>query len=135
MTAEGLFVLQLLGTPHEEPRMGGSVEFVMQNLPQWNDEANTYYWYYATLALFQHQGESWRQWNEAITQTLLDHQRTDGAAAGSWDPADNWSRIGGRIYQTALCTLCLEVYYRYLPMYASVKVRTDGIEQAPQSNE
>jgi hypothetical protein len=23
------------------------------------------------------------------------------------------------VYQTALCTLCLEVYYRYLPMYAA----------------
>ena len=26
--------------------------------------------------------------------------------------------LGGRVYQTALCTLMLEVYYRYLPMYA-----------------
>ena len=44
---------------------------------------------------------------------LLAHQRKDGAAAGSWDTTDEWSRMGGRLYQTAVCTLSLEVYYRY----------------------
>jgi hypothetical protein len=132
MTAEGLFVLQLLGVGHGEQRMNNSIDYVLQNLPAWTDRPNTYYWYYATLALFQRQGEPWKMWNEAITRTLLEHQRTEGAAAGSWDPADNWSRIGGRVYQTALCTLCLEVYYRYLPMYASINiVASDESAHAP----
>jgi hypothetical protein len=119
MTAEGLFVLQLIGVSREEPRMSGSVEYVLEHPPHWDDRPNTYYWYYATLALFQHQGDAWTRWNDALKQVLLAHQRTSGPAAGSWDPHDNWSRIGGRVYQTALCTLCLEVYYRYLPMYAA----------------
>jgi hypothetical protein len=46
-------------------------------------------------------------------------QRDEGAATGSWDPLDRWSLTGGRVYQTAICTLSLEVYYRYLPMYES----------------
>jgi hypothetical protein len=38
--------------------------------------------------------------------------------AGSWDPDDSrWGRYGGRIYTTALATLTLEVYYRYLRLY------------------
>lgn len=119
MTAEGLFVLQLLGVSRDEPRMNRSVEYVLEHPPHWDEQPNTYYWYYATLALFQHQGEAWQRWNETLTRELLANQRTSGPAAGSWDPHDNWSRIGGRVYQTALCTLCLEVYYRYLPMYAA----------------
>jgi hypothetical protein len=116
MTAEAMFVQQLLGTPPTSSRTQGSVKFVMQHLPQWSS-ANTYYWYYATLALFQHQGEAWQQWNAAMQEQLLAHQRTDGRAAGSWDPVGEWAEVGGRIYQTALCTLMLEVYYRYLPLY------------------
>lgn len=122
MTAEGMFVQQLLGVIPAHPRMQESAKFILQNPPRWKNDAATYYWYYATLAMFQHQGREWREWNAAITEQLLASQRTDGAAAGSWDPVDNWSKIGGRVYQTALCTLCLEVYYRYLPMFADVHV-------------
>jgi len=121
MTAEGMFVLQLLGAKRDERRMRNSADFVGKNLPRWNDEPNTYYWYYATLALFQHQGRVWDTWNEAIKRQLLDNQRRSGPAAGSWDPLDNWSKIGGRVYQTAICTLSLEVYYRYLPLYAKTE--------------
>lgn len=117
MTAEGLFIQQLLGVPRNDPRMMGSVAYILENLPRWDEAANTYYWYYATLAMFQHQGPAWERWNKEITRVLLDNQRTSGTASGSWDPQDNWSTIGGRVYQTAIATLCLEVYYRYLPMY------------------
>ncbi|RMH27859.1 MAG: hypothetical protein D6693_04645, partial [Planctomycetota bacterium] len=117
MTAEGMFVQQLLGRGRDEARMVQSASFVVAEPPDWERDANTYLWYYGTLALFQHQGEPWAQWNEALTRELLAQQRGDGLAAGSWDPADRWSRIAGRVYQTALCTLSLEVYYRYLPLY------------------
>ncbi|MHC5114899.1 MAG: hypothetical protein ACYTGP_10785, partial [Planctomycetota bacterium] len=83
--------------------------------PNWKTHANTYYWYYATLAMFQHQGDAWKKWNERVKDELLAHQVTLGRAAGSWPPNDKWSRSGGRIYQTAICCLTLEVYYRYLP--------------------
>lgn len=119
MTAEGMFVQQLLGVPHDDPRMLRSSEYIAENLPMWSREPNTYYWYYATLALYQQQGETWKTWNAALTKQLLDNQRRSGPAEGSWDPVDGWSRIGGRVYQTAICTLSLEVYYRYLPMYAA----------------
>lgn len=117
MTAEGMFVQQLLGLERQDERMSGSARFVLQDLPRWDAESPTYAWYYATLALFQHGGGAWTRWNRAISRELVRAQRDDGPAAGSWDPTDRYARIGGRIYQTAICTLSLEVYYRYLPMY------------------
>lgn len=132
MTAEGLFVQQLLGRDRGEPEMRASVEMVMKNLPRWGRQSTTYYWYYATLAMFQHGGEEWTRWNAAVTRELLRHQRKDGSAAGSWDPIDQWARVGGRVYQTAVCTLSLEVYYRYLPMYAVVHERA-GASKVPEA--
>ena len=51
---------------------------------------------------------------------LLRLQRTSGQLDGSWDATRSayGARGGaGRIYTTAMATLTLEVYYRYLPMY------------------
>ncbi len=122
MTAEAMFVQQLLGRDRGDPLMRRSAEYLLRTPPRWKDGAPTYYWYYATLALFEHQGEAWSAWNGAVVPELLESQRAAGdgapgaeAAAGSWDPQDQWSQLGGRIYQTAICTLSLEVYYRYRP--------------------
>jgi hypothetical protein len=117
MTAEGMFVRQLLGAERDEARMRGSASYILQHPPQWHPDANTYYWYYATLALFQHQGRPWARWNEAVKGVLLENQQTDGPAAGSWDPRGQWADVAGRVYQTAMATLTLEVYYRYLPSF------------------
>jgi hypothetical protein len=117
MTAEGLLVQQILGRRVNEPRMRQSVAYLLEHLPYWDDSPNTYYWYYATMALFNRQGEPWRRWNEVLTEQLLDRQRKEGPAAGSWNPEGEWAETGGRVYQTALCTLMLEVYYRYLPLF------------------
>ncbi len=69
--------------------------------------------YYASLALMQLQGEAWGKWNPKMQQVLLGLQKPDG----SWDPKGRLQNKGGRIYTTAMSTLTLEVYYRYLPMY------------------
>jgi hypothetical protein len=115
MTAEAMFVRQLLGNQRTESRMRESASFILESPPTWKDGAPTHYWYYATLALFEHQGEAWQGWNERVVGQLVGAQRQEGPAAGSWDPQDYWSKLGGRIYQTAISTLCLEVYYRYRP--------------------
>jgi len=117
MTAEGMFVLQITGVARDDERMDGASALLIRNRPDWDGGANTYYWYYATLALFQRQGEEWPRWNRRLVRELLAHQEERGPAAGSWDPEGEWAPAGGRVYQTALCTLMLEVYYRYLPMY------------------
>lgn len=112
-TAEAMFVQQLLGHTRDEARMVESARFILNTPPAWKREAATHYWYYATLAMFQQQGESWKQWNSALAKELMANQHQEDGLKGSWDPQDQWSRLGGRVYQTAVCTLSLEVYYRY----------------------
>ena len=85
---------------------------------------NLYYCYYATLGLYQMQDRRWESWNRELKATLLPRQRTTGSLAGSWDPNTVWGRNGGRVYTTALATLCLETYYRYLPFYDLPQDRT-----------
>ena len=64
-------------------------------------------------AFFQYGGEEWKYWNELVLPQILKAQQPDG----SWKPngaAHNPSAGGDNVYATALCTLMLEVYYRYL---------------------
>jgi hypothetical protein len=122
MTAEALVCRQFLGRVDRPATIRESSDFVLQELPG-SGVVNHYYWYYATLALYQAGGDAWRRWNEALQKKLLATQRLDGWTAGSWDPDPVWGRAGGRVYSTALCTLCLEVYYRYLPVYVQAAGR------------
>ena len=117
MVAEGMFSRQLLGRLPTDPSMIESAEYLLKYLPEAGDP-NMYYWYYGTLAMFQHQGPSWEQWNRAMRKVLLSRQEASGAAKGSWPPGGQWGKQGGRVIETAMAALCLEVYYRYLPLYA-----------------
>jgi hypothetical protein len=45
------------------------------------------------------------------------HPKEHGSRAGSWDLLCAWGELGGRVYSTALLTMCLEVYYRYDRLY------------------
>ncbi|GEM_PF-1271990 len=116
MTAEALACRLFLGVPVRDPAVQEAVQYLLENLPDYRVR-NVYYWYYASLSLSQVGGEVWARWNERMQDILLRTQRRSGHAVGSWDPAYNvaWDTVGGRIYTTALSTLCLEVYYRYAP--------------------
>jgi hypothetical protein len=116
MTAEALVCRYFLASEHDERALAEAAGFIGEERPG-SGPTNFYYWYYGTLALFQRQGEEWARWNAALQQQLLSRQRWDGAHAGSWDPDDVWGGYGGRIYSTSLGALCLEVYYRYLPLH------------------
>ena len=115
MTAESLACRIFLGDD-DEAAIREAVDFILSDLPD-SGKANLYYWYYASLALFQLQGDEWKQWNDALQPALLNRQRDDGDLSGSWDPDSVWGPHGGRVYSTAMACLCLEVYYRYLPLY------------------
>jgi len=78
-----------------------------------------YSWYYNTQACFQAQGGTWDWWNTRFQDQLTSVQSDDG----SWPPTGG-KETGGYnagttgdapIYRTDLCTLMLEVFYRYLP--------------------
>jgi hypothetical protein len=67
--------------------------------------------------MYQYGGEPWNRWNTAMRDVLVRIQRRGGELAGSWDPDGPWGSVGGRVYSTALSLMCLEVYYRFLPLY------------------
>jgi hypothetical protein len=116
MTAEALVCWQFLGLPRQHPACNEAGDFLMGELPG-EGTYNLYYWYYATLSTYQLQGTYWRRWNEAVRNELVRRQNRTGALAGSWDTDDLWGGYGGRVYTTAMATLMLEVYYRFLPIY------------------
>lgn len=122
MTAEAFACRLLLGyrsTPQAEQQALGAI---MDKLPG-DDQDNVYYWYYATLALFQLQDRNWQVWNQALKARLLATQQAAyDSQPGSWEPDKLWGGYGGRVYSTAMSCLSLEVYYRFLPMYQPASV-------------
>jgi len=116
MTAEALFCKQMYGLKRASASGYEAVEYLEDNLPQLS-HPDEYYWYYGTLSMFQFGGEPWQRWNDSLRDTLIRLQRKNGDSAGSWDPAGKWGSVGGRVYSTTFCVLCLEVYYRFLPLY------------------
>ncbi|MCA9194031.1 MAG: terpene cyclase/mutase family protein [Planctomycetales bacterium] len=118
MTAEALACRLLLNYPLSQDAEREAMQMIMAHAPG-RDEDNVYFWYYATLGLFQLQDSNWRNWNQALKERILTTQINAyaGSNAGSWDPDALWGGYGGRVYSTAMNCLCLEVYYRYLPLY------------------
>jgi hypothetical protein len=121
LTGVGLLGLQTLGKGRSKEIKRG-VEFVHalveKEPPSWERNANLYTWYYTAQALFQNGGEPWKQWNRAVLPQLLANQNADG----SWKTETSDSSVASTspagadrdLYRTTLCTLMLEVYYRYL---------------------
>ena len=101
------------------------VSLLKNQLPQWNPEngSDFYYWYYGTLAMFQMGGVHWKAWNGAMKKALVDTQRRGGDESGSWDPTSAWGHAGGRVYATAINILSLEIYYRYAKILGGGKTR------------
>lgn len=129
MTAEALLCRLVLGTDGEESKTREAQQYLIEQLPG-DGQVNLYYWYYATLALYGLGGDAWQQWNTALQRELIDRQRDDGVLAGSWDPNTVWGGYGGRVYSTSMATMCLEVYYRYLPPTLDLRqVHADKIHQ------
>jgi hypothetical protein len=117
MTAEALLCWQFLGLAREHPACNEAGDYLLGELPG-EGTFNLYYWYYATFSMYQLQGVYWQRWNEALRTTLVNLQVKEGPLAGSWNTNDLWGGHGGRVYTTALASLTLEVYYRFLPLYA-----------------
>jgi hypothetical protein len=119
MTAAGVLARIFSGENLRSEAIRKGAALMVSVLPTWNPtdgSIDMYYWYYATLAMYQLGGDHWKRWNEAMLTSIVTSQRMDGDYCqhkGSWDPIDPWGPDGGRVYSTALLAMCLEVYYRY----------------------
>lgn len=115
MTAEAL-VCRFLLDPNTDPKtVQEAANFVVREGLR-NDPLNLYFCYYATMALYQVQDHRWIAWNNQMKSRLLPLQNKSGSLTGSWNPDTVWGRNGGRVYSTALATMCLQTYYRYDPL-------------------
>jgi len=125
LTAVGTLCMQLLGAAKESECRRGLV-WLDRITFDWKEPWGArpvYYWYYTTQAKFHEGGSTWKQWNNAFALRLADRQTVmegagpDGVDIGYWDAPSETEKSLGLIYNTCLCTLMLEVYYRYLPTY------------------
>jgi hypothetical protein len=115
MTAIGVLLQIFRGKTKDARSIAGGIEYLAKQGPSGND---MYYNYYATQAMFQIGGRSWKNWNYYMRDLLIRTQRADGHQRGSWMfEGDHSNRVGGRFYSTCMGCLILEVYYRYLPVY------------------
>ncbi|MEX2027715.1 MAG: prenyltransferase/squalene oxidase repeat-containing protein, partial [Pirellulaceae bacterium] len=136
MTAVGLLSRSLLGWKPDHPALGRGAEFLEANRPSIGTAReplrDTYYWYYATLALVYLKERDparyepvWQEWEAALHPILRNSQEKQGPWSGSWNPRgpvpDRWGLHAGRLYVTTMNLLSLEANYRYLPFHAAVQ--------------
>jgi hypothetical protein len=118
MSAVGLLCRQYLQSwgPQNLRMIKGVENHIKSHGP---NPMDMYYSYYATQVMHHFGGQSWKDWNEKMREGLIKGQEKSGPMNGSWDSAGGNIHIaqGGRLMQTSLCLLTLEVYYRHLPLY------------------
>ena len=117
---------QYLGWKHDDGRLRSGVDFILANLPDWNDR-NVYYWYYATQVCHHMEGKDWRKWNEVMRQLLPEHQEKQGRNAAVGSPnGDRWGDAGGG------CTYLLVALYARSLLPASADLSGQGDARAVQ---
>jgi hypothetical protein len=122
LTAVGLLCRVYLGTPPRNANLRNGLEKLKKNAPP-GAVRNAYGEFYATQ-LFHHMGgDDWTFWNtgnqknKGIREVMLERQDRDG----SWNPqGEPFGQAGGRIMQTSLSLLMLEVYYRHAPLFRRI---------------
>jgi hypothetical protein len=69
----------------------------------------------------------WDKWNKVMRDQLIESQVTAGHAKGSWAaPGSGHTAVrGGRLYETSMSTMVLEVYYRHMPIYRKQSTESD----------
>ena len=112
LTGVGVLCHQMWGKRGQEVTKG--VRAIIKNTQFEYDGAsgNLYQHYYESQAMMQHGGPDWRKYNEMFRDQILKNQNDDGS----------WKKPGGKgpgasgeaCYDTSLCILMLEVYYRFL---------------------
>ena len=137
LSGVGVLCMQLMGASREAETRGG-LTYLDQVTFDWAKPWGArpiYYWYYITQAKFHAGGEIWTAWNKIFSPSLVKNQIVvkgggeGGKDIGYWEtPAKNAETECGLSYNTTLCCLMLEVYYRYLPTY---KPPEDLKEEAP----
>ena len=118
-TAIGLLGRTMLGWKGEIKVLQEGREWIARSGPTPHDlERN----FFTHQLMFQAQGQLWNDWNTKIRDQIAKRQEQDGEHRGSWhDDDDDKAKALGRVHQTALNLMMLEVYYRHLGIYDTVQ--------------
>ena len=117
MTAAGILCRMTLG---EDPRASELIRLganlCIELPPVWNPDTgdiDMYYWYFGTRAMSGVGGKYWSRWSKHLNAAVVTNQHPEGSGArtGSWDPIGVRGREGGRVYSTALLTMCVGTGY------------------------
>jgi hypothetical protein len=115
MTACGVLCRMYSGWKKDEPSIKAAAAKFAEAGPS---ESDISYNYYATQVMKQYGGPEWESWNVRMRDQIVSTQVQSGHGAGSWFSEGEHSKQGGRLYWTCMSTMMLEVYYRYMPLYA-----------------
>jgi hypothetical protein len=146
LAATGALCLQLLGA-HKSVEVKNTLKFLeactcsfaTYEKQPYSEEFPIYHWYYITQAKFHESPEMFASWNkqfsvELCRQQVIEKNAIEGPDGkmvdiGYWDSPSKGeqARLGGRIEDTCLCTLMLEVYYRYLPSFKKIEAGPDDV--------
>ena len=88
-----------------------ATKYVLENTKfDFKKDANLYAHYYESQAMMQRGGDSWKKYNELFRDQVLNNQEPDG----SWKNPPGSPHVPNIVMSTCLCTLMMEVYYRFL---------------------
>jgi hypothetical protein len=119
-TAVGLLLRMYTGWHSDRPAIYRGVA----HLHRWGpSETNMYYDFYATQVLHHWERSEWQTWNKKMRDYLVATQAAESHENGSWYFPDPLGDRGGRLYNTAMALMILEVYYRHMPLYGQQAVR------------
>lgn len=133
LTGVGVLALQFYGKSNWNECRDGVLTLRKWKF-DWDGTKRTsfvYYMYYTTQALFQAGGDVWKGWNNQFLPTIIEKQtiiqKNDSGyvdhrgmkrSIGSWiSPSTGEHNGGNKVMDTILCTLMVEVYYRYMPEF------------------
>jgi len=167
LSGAGALSMQLLGVPRDSDvvktmKYLGTCTFSFDSPAKQpfagGDTRPLYYWYYITQAKFQYSPDAFASWNnmfspELVKRQIIEKDAIEGpegkmADIGHWEtPMTQQKDIkgkllpknegGGTVMDTCLCTLMLEVYYRYLPSFKKDDGAPEGAAAivAPKQND
>jgi hypothetical protein len=119
LTGVGVLCNQMWGKGSSSDTKKG-LKYIMANtkLKYSTAESDLYQHYYEAQAMMQAGDAEWKHYNEVFRDEILNNQSEDG----TWKPPGSGNdphlygknTLNGKIYRNAVCTLMLEVYYRFL---------------------
>ena len=127
LTGVGVLCLQMWDKG-ETPEAHRGVKYIKEFAKfDWNTpDSDLYSHYYMSQAMMQAGGANWTHYNNLFRDQLLNNQNPDG----TWKTPVGQMHSPEEVYKNALCTLMLEVYYRFLNSTGSGS--KGGIQRGPR---